>query len=353
MNFLMKWLKRKPKDDWELCKLVREMIESEGPYCDLNFIDLSNVTSMSELFKNSKFNGDISQWDVSRVKDMYGMFQNSKFNGDISKWNVHNVTRMEHMFEESEFNGDISKWNTSKVECMHNMFRRSKFHGDLSKWKIPRKCVNMLADTKYSLEEVSALLDKHYHLYTDPRDGNVYRTCKIGGKTWLAENLRWRPSDEHDAHCYVWEDKKHNRSICFYTFSMAKKACPPGWHIPSVEEWEKMLKSTDCNYDEKKYCMDRPKYLESLDDDGYDEYGFSATRCGIFDQWTHKWEYAMCYWTSSINDEGINLYFFQKNPDLIALYRQNQTVTPDLYECFFHHGDDSYKCKIPVRCVKD
>ena len=32
---------------------------------------------------------------------------------------------------------------------------------------------------------------------------------------------------------------------------MAKKACPPGWHIPSVEEWEKMLKSTDCNYDEK------------------------------------------------------------------------------------------------------
>ena len=71
MNFLMKWLKRKPKDDWELCKLVREMIESEGPYCDLNFIDLSNVTSMSELFKNSKFNGDISQWDVSRVKN-YG-----------------------------------------------------------------------------------------------------------------------------------------------------------------------------------------------------------------------------------------------------------------------------------------
>lgn len=352
MNFLMKWLKRKPKDDWELKKLVRKMIESEGPYCDLNFIDLSNVNYMGGLFENSEFNGDISQWNVSRVKDMHGMFKNSKFNGDISKWDVRNVTRMEEMFEGSEFNGDISKWNTSKVECMHDMFRHSKFHGDLSKWKIPRKCVNMLADTKYSLEEVSVLLDKHYHLYTDPRDGNVYRTCRIGGRTWLAENLKWRPSDEHDAHYYVWYDKIKNRSICFYTFSMAKKACPPGWHIPSVEEWKKMLKSTNCGYDEENEFLDAPAYLDSTDDGGYDDYCFSATRSGLFSGRTHEEEGDLDYWTSSI-DNGAPLYFSHRYPDAYTNYKLRKEHAPDILNCAFWHAKDSTEYMIPVRCVKD
>lgn len=37
---------------------------------------------MLDLFKNSKFNGDISGWDVSNVENMNYMFANSDFNGD-------------------------------------------------------------------------------------------------------------------------------------------------------------------------------------------------------------------------------------------------------------------------------
>jgi surface protein len=39
---------------------------------------------MSELFDKSEFTGDISKWDVSNVTDMGNMFRYSKFNGDIS-----------------------------------------------------------------------------------------------------------------------------------------------------------------------------------------------------------------------------------------------------------------------------
>lgn len=101
------------KDKEHLEALIHEAIEKEGCECDLNFIDVSQITDMSGMFMDSKFNkfnGDISKWDVSNVTNMSWMFSNSSFDGNISKWNVANVTNMSEMFSDSCFNGDISKW---------------------------------------------------------------------------------------------------------------------------------------------------------------------------------------------------------------------------------------------------
>ena len=97
------------KDTEELIELIDQRIKEQGPKCDLNDIDVSRVTDMSYLFKNSLFNGDISQWDVSNVENMEGMFFDTHFAGDISKWDVSNVKNMTCIFEQSRFRGDISK----------------------------------------------------------------------------------------------------------------------------------------------------------------------------------------------------------------------------------------------------
>ena len=128
----------RPTRKSELKAIIRHRIEEYGPKCDLNDIDVSRVTDMSDLFFSSKFNGDISQWNVSSVRNMNGMFYNSQFNGDISKWDVHNVESMFNMFNESRFNGDISKWDVSSVETMSGMFANSEFNGDISKWNVRR-----------------------------------------------------------------------------------------------------------------------------------------------------------------------------------------------------------------------
>ena len=46
-----------PKTKDELKDIINKRIESEGNECDLNDIDTSNITDMSNLFAYSHFNG--------------------------------------------------------------------------------------------------------------------------------------------------------------------------------------------------------------------------------------------------------------------------------------------------------
>ncbi len=124
----------KPTNKKELKKLIDQRIKEQGPKCDLNDIDVSEIKDMSALFYNSEFNGDISKWDVSKVTSMDSMFEGSEFNGDISKWDVSNVKDMHSMFYNSSFEGDISKWNVSRVKDMGYMFVGSPLEGNEPGW---------------------------------------------------------------------------------------------------------------------------------------------------------------------------------------------------------------------------
>lgn len=66
--------KYQPKTKKELKEIIEQRIDEEGTEVDLNDIDVSKITSMSHLFEDLDFNGDISEWNVSNVEDMNFMF---------------------------------------------------------------------------------------------------------------------------------------------------------------------------------------------------------------------------------------------------------------------------------------
>ena len=107
-------------------------------HADLNWIDTSGIYTMENLFYQSNFDGNISEWNVSNVENMSQMFYKSYFNGDISKWNVSKVKTMYGMFNSSWFKGDISNWDVSNVESMHGMFQYTHFNNDISGWDVSK-----------------------------------------------------------------------------------------------------------------------------------------------------------------------------------------------------------------------
>ena len=107
---------------------------------------------------------------------------------------------------------------------------------------------------------------------TDSRDGQTYRTVKIGDQVWMAENLNYAytgvPFDyngdtsdstswcfENDpANCakygrlYTWaaavgrdEDECGYEHTCGLGSGDIRGACPKGWHLPSQAEWEALI----------------------------------------------------------------------------------------------------------------
>jgi uncharacterized protein (TIGR02145 family) len=76
--------------------------------------------------------------------------------------------------------------------------------------------------------------------FTDPRDSRTYYQISIGDQVWMAENLSFNAGG---AIGYTVNDEENYPGYqdvygLLYSYNEAKDACPPGWRLPSDEDWK-------------------------------------------------------------------------------------------------------------------
>lgn len=85
----------------------------------------------------------------------------------------------------------------------------------------------------------------------DERDDQIYPIVSMGDQVWMAKNLNYgtRISSQllqsTDAgiqkFCQENTDANCNTYGGLYQYSEATQACPTGWHLPNVEEWQELI----------------------------------------------------------------------------------------------------------------
>ncbi|GBU21436.1 hypothetical protein R80B4_01327 [Fibrobacteres bacterium R8-0-B4] len=113
--------------------------------------------------------------------------------------------------------------------------------------------------------------------FADSRDGQKYRSVKIGGKTWTAQNINYQTGASW---CYGGDDSNCGKYGRLYDRAAAAAACPAGWRLPSKQEWDALAAAVGL-YTAATALKSSSGWKEK--GNGTDKYGFSALPGGYRD----------------------------------------------------------------------
>ncbi|MBR3669243.1 MAG: fibrobacter succinogenes major paralogous domain-containing protein [Fibrobacter sp.] len=227
-----------------------------------------------------------------------------------------------------------------------------------------------------------------YGTLTDNRDGQTYKTVKIGDQIWMAENLNYaylQPTDSLDSSSFCYNDsleycEKYGR---LYTWAAAvdsaglftsegkgcgyyaqctftkhiRGVCPDGWHVPDTTEWQTLIAMVSGDRMTAgrllKSSSGWNKYSDEIDGNGVDAFGFAVLPAGYREARGQTVPSSGTIgsftkiWTATDWNDDLSEYGNEVNGGLAYYY-------------FMRSGSDGmgnnldYKTSAyPVRCVKD
>ena len=171
------------------------------------------------------------------------------------------------------------------------------------------------------------------------RDGNTYKTVKIGNHVWMAENLRVNVGENW---CYKGLTENCEKFGRLYAWDAAMEACPVGWHLPSQSEWYTLFSAVGGKETAGQMLKSDSGWndFKGKNCNGSDSFSFSAIPAGYkyeSGDWVHySSERNSAYFWSSTED-GYHLAYCMS-----LICTNTPSLTPD-------KKGNGYS----VRCIKD
>ena len=235
------------------------------------------------------------------------------------------------------------------------------------------------------VKDTSPLYHIEHGTMTDERDGQEYKTVKIGDQWWMAENLNYAYTKPTPQYYYGTSDIIDSASFCYnnepdscakygrlYTWEASmdcvdaeiddyrcpirsrnndfkiRGVCPDKWHVPSVNEWKSL------QYVVNYFATDLKSTEGWLDNgNGSDVVGFRILPTGYYINYLENFEFNFAF-----EDIGKKTCFWTLRQETI--YLDCPICAEDAYPfCISSNSKDfsfNKEPKIyafPVRCVKD
>ncbi|MBR4349023.1 MAG: fibrobacter succinogenes major paralogous domain-containing protein [Fibrobacter sp.] len=229
--------------------------------------------------------------------------------------------------------------------------------------KVPEPAEKSSSSTKSSSSSeyirVPCDVETDENCFEDARDGQTYKTVKIGDQVWMAENLNYKTDSSFCYNDSVEYCEKYGR---LYTWAVAmdsagtwsangmgcgynktcsptypvRGVCPSGWHLPDTTEWNTLFNAVGGS----SIAGTKLKFMSGWynSGNGTDDFGFSAPPAG----YRHYYGY--------YNYEGRGAYFWSSTE-----FNSNGAYYMGLYYSYdpADQNIDGKNYRFSVRCLKD
>lgn len=139
---------------------------------------------------------------------------------------------------------------TMKMNCLTRKFYYGAVAASFALLLALSACTDSDSGSGTNMDEDSKTAGKCVDVpdgaFCDSRNGQVYKTAEIGGQVWTVENMNYYMVGSY---CFDDADSNCSKYGRLYDHSTSFHICKDGWHVPSKDEAEKLLKFLSRNRD--------------------------------------------------------------------------------------------------------
>ena len=279
----------------------------------------------------------------------------SKVKSSSSEKKTDSSSSMKSSSSSSVDSSSSSVMSSSSSDCLSSSSAQSSSSSVASSSGVPEGYVDPLTVVKGTM--------------TDERDGQTYKTVKIGTQTWMAENLNYAYTDvpynysgytsDSTSWCYSNAAANCTKYGRLYTWAAAmdsvgtwsangkgcgynktcsptypvRGVCPEGWHLPTRTEWYTLFTAVGGSSTAGKMLKSTSGWNSS--GNGTDAYSFAALPVGYYNDGNYY-------------NEGYHAYFWSSTE-----YNRNFAYNMGSYYNYDATDFNYVYLGFSVRCVKD